>query len=80
MCDQFRVITPKGEEIDCDTVGDLAGALGVTASDFNRDGDECLCGIDESDIEAVTHGALAARRTTQKEGFPFPSYIVEKKA
>lgn len=76
MCDQFRVITPTGEEIDCDTVLELACALGVTASDFRRDGEECLCGIEEEDIAEVMHGSVTVRRLTMKEGFPFPAYIV----
>lgn len=80
MCDQFRVITNEGEEIDCDTVGDLAGALGVTASDFRREGEECLCGVEEEDITEVMHGSVTVRRLTVKEGFPFPSYIVEVKS
>ena len=80
MCDQIRVITNEGEEIDCDTVGDLAGALGVTASDFRREGEECLCGIEERDILAITHGSVTCRISTWEEGFPHPSHVVEVKS
>lgn len=69
MCDEVLVIKP-GENVWCDTVTELAAALGRSCAEISDDPpDSCLC---NSKWEA-----LGARRATVAEGFPFPSKIIE---
>lgn len=75
MCSEVEVI--KGDErIYCETVGELAAALGipideVLTSDYAGTGpDFCLCGARWEE--------LGARRATEAEGWPFPEYIIER--
>lgn len=52
MCKRAEVITPDGEEIECDTVRELHEALcGIVYDDDGNemlDDDSCLCGVDFS--------------------------------
>ena len=70
MCTMYGV--KRGREIiECDSVGDLAAALGLPASEISDDPEDCcLCNAKRE--------ALNARRATKKEGWPFPEYIIEQ--
>lgn len=76
MCTEARVIK-NGEATYCETVGQLADALGVKVSElpvwesevFVAEADDCLC--------SVQWDKLPARRATDTEGWPFPEYILE---
>lgn len=72
MCTMVTVKTDQGE-LDCSTVGELADALGAQASrvrwDMEAETNDCLCDVDLS--------PLAARRTTDAEGYPHPSHIID---
>lgn len=75
MCSEVEVV--KGDErIYCETVGELAAALGipitaVLTSDYAKAGpDYCLCGARWEE--------LGARRATAAEGWPNPDYIIER--
>lgn len=76
MCTEARVMK-NGEATDCETVGQLADALGVKVADlpiwksevFVAEASDCLC--------SVQWDRLPARRATDTEGWPFPEYIVE---
>jgi len=70
MCTEANVIW-NGEVTECDTVGKLAAALGVTATVVSDDPPEnCLCNARWQE--------LGARRATDAEGWPFPEYIIER--
>ena len=75
MCSEVEVV--KGDErIYCETVGELAAALGIPMADIlthdypKPEPDYCLCG--------ARWGSLGARQATDEEGWPFPSYIIER--
>ena len=75
MCSEVEVV--KGDEhIYCETVGELAAALGIPmtaikSSEYAQvEADHCLCG--------ARWGELGARRATDKEGWPFPDYVIER--
>lgn len=70
MCPEANVID-NGEVLECETVGQLAAALGVEPQTVSADPSECcLCN--------ARWGALGARRSTDAEGWPFPEYIIER--
>lgn len=77
MCTMVAVRTGV-EELECNTIGELAEALGVRPRDLypiiNADAeailaDECLCNVD---VEK-----LGGRKATHAEGFPSPEFIIE---
>lgn len=69
MCTEIMVIR-NGVEFDCETVGQLASALGLQPADVSEDDPEfCLC---NAYIEK-----LGARRATTAEGWPFPEWVIE---
>ena len=75
MCTEVHVLK-NGDVVECDTMGQLAVALGIAISDipkfgdFEPEPDDCLC--------AVQWGKFpTARQATDAEGWPFPEYIVE---
>lgn len=68
MCTDARVVNGT-TETDCDTVGQLAAALGVQAATVSNDPEDCcLCN--------AHWAALGARRATDAEGWPYPEYII----
>jgi len=68
MCAEVNVVR-NGETVECDTVGQLATALGVPPQTVSNDPvDCCLCNAHWE--------ALGARRATDEEGWPFPEYII----
>lgn len=80
MCNQYRVFLDSGMLIDCDTVGELASALGVTPltiQDRADAEDDCLCGIDDDRLEQAMHGSVRVRPATEAEGWPHPWMVVE---
>lgn len=68
MCYLVDVI--RGEQkIRCDTVGELADALGIPPEEVSADSsNNCLCN--------ARLGELGARISTIDEGWPFPDYII----
>lgn len=73
MCTEVNVIR-NGVVVACETVGQLAAALGVPlpaiASYADPEESDCLC--------SARWNELGARRATEDEGFPFPEYIIER--
>ena len=70
MCTEANVIC-NGEVTECETVGQLAAALGVATTVVSDDPPEnCLCNAKWDE--------LGARRATDAEGWPFPEYIIER--
>ncbi|MES2404890.1 MAG: hypothetical protein V4567_11225 [Pseudomonadota bacterium] len=70
MCTEAEV-WKDGNKIYCETVGELAAALGVAITDVSDDpAENCLCN--------ARWDALGARRAKDKEGFPYPEYIIER--
>jgi len=70
MCCEVMV-KRDGQEITCETVGELAKALGkqpIFISPF-PDPQSCLC--------SARLEELGARRATEEEGWPWPEYIIE---
>lgn len=70
MCTTIRVLTPTGP-LDCETVGDLAVALNLATEAVSPDtAISCLCNayVDR----------LGVRRTTEQEGWPFPSLVIDR--
>lgn len=69
MCVEVMVINGAQKTI-CETVGELAKALGVQQMKVSDDPfDFCLCNahLDE----------LGARQATSDEGFPYPQYVID---
>jgi hypothetical protein len=55
----------------CDTVQELADALGVAPATVSPDApDVCLCN--------ARLDALGARKATDADGWPYPEYIIER--
>lgn len=70
MCTQILVKHGK-LDFNCETVGDLALALGVPSSSVSADPEDfCLCNAYLDN--------LGARKATMDEGYPFPAYIIER--
>lgn len=71
MCSEVHVVTGD-QVIECETVGELAAALGVPLSAITRydnpEAGDCLC--------SARWDELGARRATEDEGFPFPQYVI----
>ena len=70
MCVMYGV--KRGKEITmCESVRELADALGLPASVISDDPeDNCLCNAKNAELNA--------RRATDAEGWPFPQYIIEQ--
>lgn len=70
MCIEILVIK-NDEQITCETVGELAAALGRPFAEVSADheDDDCLCNA------YLT--ALKARTATKAEGWPWPEYVIE---
>lgn len=70
MCHEVLVRSKSDGESYCETVGQLAQALGMPASLVSSDPDDyCLCNFDAS--------YLAARKATISDGYPFPAFIID---
>ena len=69
MC--VMVGVKRGSDIFvCDTVGQLADALRVSAGSISQDEpDFCLCNVD---IEK-----LGARTATEADGWPWPQFVID---
>lgn len=71
MCTEANVVH-DGKVVECETVGQLAAALGLPISAISDIADarpdDCLCNANWK--------ALGARRATDAEGWPFPEYII----
>ena len=74
MCTEARILKDGGA-IACETMGQLADALGLELDavpkfgEFTAQADDCLCN--------VRWDKLSARPATHEEGWPFPEYIIE---
>jgi hypothetical protein len=70
MCTEANVVIGD-QMIECETVGQLAAALGVQPVVVSNDPEDCcLCNAHWE--------SLGARRATDAEGWPFPEYIIER--
>lgn len=73
MCIEVGVKHKNGSVARCDTVKALAGALGMEPAELSDGPDSaCLCKVDL--------GTLHARRATTHEGYPSPTYIIDRHA
>lgn len=71
MCIEVGVKHKNGSVARCDTIKALAGALGMEASEIAAGPDSaCLCKVDLD--------AFHARRATKSEGYPSPTYIIDR--
>lgn len=80
MCDQYAVISTAGESALCESLGELAAALGLSPLVINSDISAagcCLCSLDHDRLMAVTRHRFIVRRATDAEGWPFPAWCIE---
>ena len=69
MCTEVLVVSGHARTY-CETVGELALALGVAPESISADGHEfCLCNVD--------FDRLGARKATDAEGWPNPAFVIE---
>lgn len=70
MCKTY-LVRSGGDEVWCETVGELAAVLGVSPESLDEGGSNfCLCNVD--------HTALGATVATQEEGFPRPWFVIDR--